>query len=46
MIATKQQILLPRREPEELVLTFAGNIVKHLGVQMYSGRPIHGIGEL
>lgn len=29
-----------------MVLTFAGNIVKHLGVQMYSGRPVPAIAEL
>lgn len=39
-------VLLPGRAPEELVLTFAGNIVKHLGVQMYSGRPVPAIAEL
>ena len=38
--------LLPGRKPEELVLTFAGNIVKHLGVQMYAGRPVPAIAEL
>ena len=42
----KKQILLPGRNPEELVLTFAGNIVKHLGVQMYAGRPVPAIAEL
>jgi hypothetical protein len=40
------QILLPGHGPEELVLTFAGNIVKHLGVQMYAGRPVPAIAEL
>ncbi|MGA2279629.1 MAG: ATP-binding protein [Verrucomicrobiota bacterium] len=45
--ATSQtQNLLPGRKPEELVLTFAGNIVKHLGVQMYAGRPVPAIAEL
>src|SRR5437899_10463051 len=39
-------ILLPGRKPEEFVLTFAGNIVKHLGVQMYAGRPVPAIAEL
>lgn len=34
------------RNPEELVLTFAGNVVKHLGVQMYAGRPVPAIAEL
>jgi hypothetical protein len=43
---TQQQNLLPGRNPEELVLTFAGNIVKHLGVQMYAGRPVPAIAEL
>src|SRR5438067_13803000 len=38
--------LLPGRKPQELVLTFAGNIVKHLGVQMYAGRPVPAIAEL
>ena len=42
----QQQNLLPGRKPEELVLTFAGNIVKHLGVQMYAGRPVPAIAEL
>jgi hypothetical protein len=38
--------LLPGRQPTELVLSFAGNIVKHLGVQMYAGRPVPAIAEL
>lgn len=42
----QRQNLLPGRKPEELVLTFAGNIVKHLGVQMYAGRPVPAIAEL
>lgn len=42
----KQRILLPGRNPEELALTYAGNIVKHLGVQMYAGRPVPAIAEL
>lgn len=42
----QERILLPGRKPEELVLTFAGNIVKHLGVQMYAGRPVPAIAEL
>lgn len=42
----QKQILLPGRDPEELVLTYAGNIVKHLGVQMYAGRPVPAIAEL
>src|SRR4051812_3040609 len=40
------RILLPGRKPEELKLTFAGNIIKHLGVQMYAGRPVSAIAEL
>jgi hypothetical protein len=40
------RILLPGRNPTDLVLTFAGNIVKHLGVQMYAGRPVPAIAEL
>lgn len=39
-------MLLPDRDPSELQLTFAGNIVKHLGVQMYAGRPVPAIAEL
>jgi hypothetical protein len=39
-------MLLPEHNPAELVLTFAGNIVKHLGVQMYAGRPVPAIAEL
>ena len=42
----KDRILLPGRAPEELVLTVAGNLVKHLGVQMYAGRPVPAIAEL
>lgn len=42
----KRQVLLPGRKAKELVLTFAGNIVKHLGVQMYAGRPVPAIAEL
>lgn len=45
-MAAQNQVLLPGRKPEELVLTFAGNIVKHLGVQMYAGRPVPAIAEL
>jgi Histidine kinase-, DNA gyrase B-, and HSP90-like ATPase len=41
-----QRILLPGRSADELVLSFAGNIVKHLGVQMYAGRPVPAIAEL
>jgi hypothetical protein len=44
--STEGKLLLPGRKPEELALTFAGNIVKHLGVQMYSGRPVPAIAEL
>lgn len=39
-------VLLPGRDPKELVLTFAGNIVTHLGVKMYAGRPVPAIAEL
>ncbi len=39
-------LLLPNRDPGELVLTFAGSVVKHLGVQMYSGKPVPAIAEL
>src|SRR2546430_1715576 len=46
MPVTKGRVFLPGRKPEELVLTFAGNIVKHLGVQMYAGRPVPAIAEL
>lgn len=46
MATTPPRVLLPGRLPEELVLTFAGNIVKHLGVQMYAGRPVPAIAEL
>lgn len=42
----KPILLLKGRDPEELVLTFAGNVVKHLGVQMYAGRPVPAIAEL
>jgi len=41
-----ESMLLPGRDPSELLLTFAGNIVKHLGVQMYAGRPVPAIAEL
>jgi len=44
--SAQHQVLLPGRKPEELVLTFAGNIVKHLGVQMYAGRPVPAVAEL
>ncbi len=46
MAAGRQKVLIPGRKPEELVLTFAGNVVKHLGVQMYAGRPVPAIAEL
>ncbi|HUS46541.1 MAG TPA: hypothetical protein VM098_00365, partial [Phycisphaerae bacterium] len=46
MAAETLRVLLPGRRPDELVLTFAGNIVKHLGVQMYAGRPVPAIAEL
>jgi len=42
----EKKVLLPGRDPRELVLTVAGNIVKHLGVQMYAGRPVPAIAEL
>jgi hypothetical protein len=45
-VVGQKQVLLPGRKPEELVLTFAGNIIKHLGVQMYAGRPVPAIAEL
>src|SRR5687768_2149268 len=45
-MADTPHVLLPGRLAEELVLTFAGNIVKHLGVQMYAGRPVPAIAEL
>ena len=40
------QILLPGHTPDELFLTVAGNLVRHLGVQMYAGRPVPAIAEL
>ncbi len=40
------RVLLPGRTADELVLTVAGNLVKHLGVQMYAGRPVPAIAEL
>jgi hypothetical protein len=40
------RVFLPGRKQSELVLTFAGNVVKHLGVQMYAGRPVPAIAEL
>lgn len=46
MATEMKKILLPGRKAEELVLTFAGNVVKHLGVQMYAGRPVPAIAEL
>ncbi|MBN2580937.1 MAG: ATP-binding protein [Pirellulales bacterium] len=42
----RSQLLLPGRNQKDLVLTVAGNIVKHLGVQMYAGRPVPAIAEL
>jgi hypothetical protein len=42
----RPQVLLAGRDPKELKLTYAGNIVKHLGVQMYAGRPVPAIAEL
>jgi Histidine kinase-, DNA gyrase B-, and HSP90-like ATPase len=43
---TENPILLPGRTADELKLSFAGNIIKHLGVQMYAGRPVSAIAEL
>lgn len=37
---------LPGRAASELALSFAGNVIKHLGVQMYAGRPVPAIAEL
>lgn len=45
-IDNENRILLPGRSADELALTVAGNLVKHLGVQMYSGRPVPAIAEL
>lgn len=45
-VDNENQILLPGRKAEDLVLTVAGNLVKHLGVQMYAGRPVPAIAEL
>lgn len=39
-------LLLPDHSADELALTVAGNLVKHLGVQMYAGRPVPAIAEL
>lgn len=41
----QKNILLPGCHADELQLTVAGNIVKHLGVQMYAGRPVPAIAE-
>lgn len=46
MPVQRKRTSLPGRDPSELVLTYAGEIVKHLGVQMYSGRPVPAIAEL
>ncbi len=46
MPSTTNHVFLPGCDPKELVLTVAGNIVKHLGVQMYAGRPVPAIAEL
>jgi len=46
MVVDQPRVLLSGRDPKELVLTFAGNVVKLLGVQMYSGRPVPAIAEL
>ena len=45
-IDNENQFLLPGRSADELELTVSGNLVKHLGVQMYSGRPVPAIAEL
>ena len=45
-VDNENQILLPGRTADELALTVAGNLVKHLGVQMYAGRPVPAIAEL
>jgi hypothetical protein len=39
-------IHLRGRAASELALSFAGNVIKHLGVQMYAGRPVPAIAEL
>ncbi len=44
--APQPVLLIPGVDARELVLTFAGNVVKHLGVQMYAGRPVPAIAEL
>lgn len=41
-----EHLLLADRDASELVLTYAGSVVKHLGVQMYSGKPVPAIAEL
>ncbi len=41
----QENFLLPGCHADELQLTVAGNIVKHLGVQMYAGRPVPAIAE-
>jgi hypothetical protein len=46
MLESESIILLPGRKPDELQLTLGGSIVKHLGVQMYAGRPVPAIAEL
>lgn len=45
-VVEPQTVFLPNRDPKELQLSYAGNIVKHLGVQMYAGRPVPAIAEL
>ena len=44
-MSTNDKVLLDV-DPNELTLSFAGNVVKHLGVQMYAGRPVPAIAEL
>lgn len=46
MAGNQHRNLLPGRDADELVLTYAGEVVKHLGVQMYAGRPVPAIAEL
>ena len=43
MAKAQHKILLAGRGPGEIVPTFAGNIVKYLGVQEYPGRPVPAI---
>ncbi len=45
-VDNESHILLQDRSADELELTVAGNLIKHLGVQMYAGRPVPAIAEL